>query len=66
MSQVYPIVTDSVRVDRRRVYDNDDRVTHRVTFVLLEAADFQSPLKNMLNIRVHNEIHNQGENLNYR
>ena len=44
MSKVYPIITDSVRVDRRRVYDNDDRQTNTMTFVLLEAADLQSPL----------------------
>ena len=29
MSQVYMIVTYLVRVDRRIVYDNDDRQTHR-------------------------------------
>ena len=50
MSKVYPIVIDSARVDRRRIYDNDDRQkdrqTDKVTLVLLEAADFQSPLKN--------------------
>ena len=48
-SKVYPIITDSVRVDRMRVYDNGhrqtDKQTNRVTFVLLEASDFQSPPK---------------------
>ena len=50
MSKVYPIIIDSARVDRRRIYDNDDRQTNKqtntVTFVLLEAADFQSLLIN--------------------
>ena len=41
MSQVYPIITETVRVDRKRVYDNDQKSkkkTDTVTFVLLDVA----------------------------
>ena len=44
MIKVYPIITDSVKVDRRRAYDNDDTQTNIMIFVLLEAADLQLSL----------------------
>ena len=31
MPQIYPMITDSVRVDRRRVYDDEDRQKDRQT-----------------------------------
>ena len=46
-SLVYSIIRDLVRVDRRRVYDNDDRQTNTMTFVLLEAAHLQSQHNNI-------------------
>ena len=42
MSWVGPIITESVRGDRRGVYHND----HKPTLLLLEAADHRSQLKN--------------------
>ena len=51
MPQIYPMITDSVRVDRRRVYDDEDRQkdrqTNTMTFVSLEAANLQLTLNNI-------------------
>ena len=38
MTQVYPIITDPARVDKIRVYGNDDRQTNKMTLVILEAT----------------------------
>ena len=49
ISWVCPIITESVRVGRIRVYDNGytqtDRQTNTVTFVLFEVANLQLPHK---------------------
>ena len=48
MCQVYPIIADSVRVERRRVYDNDDRQTDKYNdILLLEMADLEPSLYNI-------------------
>ena len=52
MFYVYPIITESSRVDRITVYDYGHKRTNRqtniVTFVLHEVANFQSTLKNLV------------------
>ena len=47
MSQVYPIIKDSIGVDRKRVYDIFDRQTNTMTYVLLEEANLYSLLNNI-------------------
>ena len=44
MSQAYLTITDSVRANRRRVDNNDDRQTNTMKFLLIEATDLHSSL----------------------
>ena len=59
MSKVYPIIIDSARVDRRWIYDNDDRQTDKQTqwhLYSLKRPTFSRRLKMCIFMQVFQKV----------